>query len=99
MGVLFGGDFDYGRGGLVLVGLGMGFHLTAGTLNQAALARRRGGAGGRRVARPRPPLFLLWLLPSPLDDQLLAVEVGYCATTALLAVALWLIDRTSAPAP
>ena len=50
MGVLFGGDFDYARGGLVLVGLGMGFHLTAGTLNQAALARRRGAAGGRGVA-------------------------------------------------
>jgi len=44
-------------------------------------------------------LFMLWLLPSPLDDEVLAVEVGYCATTALLAVALWVIDRTSAPAP
>ena len=42
MGVLFGGDFDYARGGLMLVGLGMGFHLIAGTFNQAALARRRG---------------------------------------------------------
>jgi hypothetical protein len=29
----------------------------------------------------------------------LAVEVGYCATTALLAVALWLIERTCASAP
>ena len=37
-------------------------------------------------------LFLLWLLLSPLDDQVLAVELGYCATTALLAVALWLIE-------
>jgi hypothetical protein len=44
-------------------------------------------------------VFMLWLLPSPLDDPLLEVEVGYCATTALLAVALWLIERTSAPAP
>ena len=41
MGVLFGGGFDYQRVGLVLVGVGMGFHLTAGTLNQAALARGR----------------------------------------------------------
>ena len=98
MGVLFGGDFDYDRAGLVLVGLGMGFHLTAGTLNQAALARRRGGAAaGAWLAAAA--VFMLWLLPSPLDDPLLEVEVGYCATTALLAVALWLIERTSAPAP
>jgi O-antigen/teichoic acid export membrane protein len=98
MGVLFGGDFDYGRGGLVLVGLGMGFHLTAGTLNQAALARRRGSLAAAAWLAAAA-VFMLWLLPSPLDDPLLAVEVGYCATTALLAVALWLIERTSGPAP
>jgi O-antigen/teichoic acid export membrane protein len=97
MSVLFGGDFDYGRLGLVLVGLGMGFHLTAGTLNQAALARRRGGLAAAAWLAAAA-VFMLWLLPTPLDDQVLAVEVGYCATTALLAVALWLIERTSAPA-
>jgi O-antigen/teichoic acid export membrane protein len=97
MSVLFGGDFDYGRFGLVLVGLGMGFHLTAGALNQAALARRRGGLAAAAWLAAAA-VFMLWLLATPLDDQLLAVEVGYCATTALLAVALWLIDRTSAPA-
>jgi O-antigen/teichoic acid export membrane protein len=98
MGVLFGGDFDYGRVGLMLVGLGMGFHLMAGTFNQAALARRRGAlaAAAWLVAAAA---FMLWLLPSPLDDPLLEVEVGYCATTALLAVALWLIERTSASGP
>jgi O-antigen/teichoic acid export membrane protein len=92
MDLLFGGDFDYGRGGLVLVGLGMGFHLTAGTLNQAALARRR-GAWAAVAWLGAAALFLGWLLATPLDDQLLAVEVGYCATTALLATALWLIER------
>ena len=35
--------FTYERGGLALVAIGMGFHLIAGTLNQAALARRRAG--------------------------------------------------------
>ena len=39
MGVLFDDDYDYGRGGLAIVALGMGCHLAAGTLNQAALAR------------------------------------------------------------
>jgi O-antigen/teichoic acid export membrane protein len=98
MGVLFGGDFDYDRVGLMLVGLGMGFHLTAGTLNQAALARRR-GALAAAAWLAAAAAFMLWLLPSPLDDPVLEVELGYCATTALLAVALWLIERTSASAP
>ena len=99
MGVLFGGDFDYARGGLVLVGLGMGFHLTAGTLNQAALARRPRRRWRPPPGWPRPRCSCSGCCRSPLDDQVLAVEVGYCATTALLAVALWLIERTSASAP
>jgi O-antigen/teichoic acid export membrane protein len=95
MGLLFGGDFDYARGGLVLVGAGMGFHLAAGTLNQAALAR--GAAPAAALAwLGAAALFLLWLVATPLDDPLLAVEVGYCATAALLAGALWLIERAAA---
>src|SRR4029077_1406098 len=35
---LFGQDYSYGRFGLAAVGIGMGLHLMAGTLNQAALA-------------------------------------------------------------
>jgi O-antigen/teichoic acid export membrane protein len=95
MGVLFGGDYEYGRAGLMLVGLGMGFHLTAGTLNQAALARRR-GAQAAAAWLAAAALFMTWLLTTPLDDALLAVEVGYCATTGLLAAALWLIERGAA---
>ena len=79
----------------MLVGLGMGFHLTAGTLNQAALARRR-GAQAAVAWLVAAAVFLGWLLLTPLDDQLLAVEIGYCATTALLAAALWLIERGAA---
>jgi len=96
MGILFGGDFDYARGGLVLVGIGMGFHLTAGTLNQAALARDRAGLAAAAWLGCAA-LFLAWVFAAPIDDQLLAVEIGYCATTALLAATLWLIER-SAPA-
>jgi O-antigen/teichoic acid export membrane protein len=98
MDLLFGGDFEYGRGGLMLVGLGMGFHLAAGTLNQAALARRR-GAQAAAAWLGSAAVFLLWLLAAPLDDQLLAVEIGYCATAGLLAGALWLIERSGASAP
>jgi O-antigen/teichoic acid export membrane protein len=92
MGVLFGGSFDYSRWGLVLVGLGMGFHLTAGTLNQAALARGRAAwAAGAWLAAAA--LFLGWLALGPLSDELLAVEIGYAASTAALAGALWAIER------
>jgi O-antigen/teichoic acid export membrane protein len=92
MNLLFGGDFDYARGGLVLVGIGMGFHLCAGTLNQAALARGRAGwAAGAWVGAA--VVFLVWLLARPLSDVVLAVEVGYCGTAALLAAALWLVER------
>jgi O-antigen/teichoic acid export membrane protein len=93
MGVLFGGDFEYTRAGLVLVGIGMGFHLTAGTLNQAALARGRAAwAAGAWLAAAA--LFLGWLAVGALDDELLAVEIGYAASTAALAGGLWWIERT-----
>ena len=98
MDVLFGGEFDYGRGGLMLVGLGMGFHLAANTLNQAALARGRGHAAAAAWLTAAA-LFLTWLLVAPLDDELLAVEIGYAATTALLAAALWLVERDGSPRP
>jgi O-antigen/teichoic acid export membrane protein len=96
MDVLFGAEFDYGRAGLMLVGLGMGLHLAANTLNQAALARGRGHAAAAAWLAAAA-CFLLWLLVAPLDDELLAVELGYAATTALLAAALWLIERDGSP--
>jgi O-antigen/teichoic acid export membrane protein len=98
MDVLFGGDFEYHRGGLVLVGVGMGFHLTAGTLNQAALARGR-AAHAAASWLACAALFLGWLLLSGLDDPLLEVQVGYAATTAALAGALWLIERSAGVRP
>ena len=44
MGLLFDDDATYGRLGLAAVALGMGAHLAAGTLNQAALARDHAAA-------------------------------------------------------
>jgi O-antigen/teichoic acid export membrane protein len=95
MKLLFGGDFHYARGGLLLVGLGMGLHLFCGTLNQAALARRRAGwAAAAWLASA--VVFLLWLALPLLDDQLLRVEAGYFGTTLLLSVLLGAVYRRPA---
>ena len=88
--------FDIGRdldgGGLALVGLGMGFHLIAGTLNQAALAR--GQAHAAAVAwLLSAAAFVAWMLSPVIDDQLLRMEVGYCAATALLSLPLAALYR------
>ncbi|HEX2084562.1 MAG TPA: hypothetical protein VHF89_02690 [Solirubrobacteraceae bacterium] len=92
MDLLFGGDFDYARGGLALVALGMGCHLAAGTLNQAALARgrQRLAAGAWAVAATA---FVVWLLLPVVDDEVLRVEAGYLGATALLCALLALIER------
>ncbi len=59
--------FHYGRVGLAVVALGMGLHLVAGTLNQAALARGRApmAAAGWIVAAV---LFVIFVATP--DDQL-----------------------------
>ncbi|TML25885.1 MAG: hypothetical protein E6G30_09540 [Actinobacteria bacterium] len=96
MHAVFGGSFHYARGGLALMGVGMGFHLLAGTLNQAALARDRAGvaaacwllAGGA---------FVGWLVAPAIGDQILRVEVGYCGATALLCVLLFVTRRPGRP--
>ena len=92
VGTVFDIDRDIGRGGLALVGLGMGFHLVAGTLNQAALAR--GQALGAALAWLLcAAAFVGWLLSPVIADQLLRAEVGYCCATALLAALLGLVYR------
>jgi O-antigen/teichoic acid export membrane protein len=89
---LFDVDRDLDRAGLALVGLGMGFHLIAGTLNQAALAR--GHAFGAALAWLLcAGAFVAWMLSPVIDDQLLRTEVGYCGATALLAALLTIVYR------
>jgi O-antigen/teichoic acid export membrane protein len=95
MDLLFGGDFDYGRVGLALVAVGMGCHLAAGTLNQAALARGRQHLAAAAWAACAV-VFLLWLVLPLVDDQVLRVELGYLGATALLSGLLAAIDRTPA---
>ena len=94
MDLVFGDDYAYGRWGLAVVALGMGFHLAAGTLNQAALARGR--AAQAAVAwLAAAALFVCWMVVPAIEDELLRAEVGYAAATALLCAALWRLYRSS----
>jgi O-antigen/teichoic acid export membrane protein len=92
LGVLFDVEYDYGRVGLALLALGVGCHLAAGTLNQAALARRQAGraAAAWLVAAA---LFLGWMIAPVIDDELLRAEVGYLGAAGLLCAALWVLYR------
>jgi O-antigen/teichoic acid export membrane protein len=87
MDIVFASDASYGRVGLAVIALGMGFHLCAGTLNQAALARGRdrAAAGAWLVAAA---LFVAWMLLPAVDDQLVRAEVGYAGAAALLCALL-----------
>ncbi|MGI8781384.1 MAG: lipopolysaccharide biosynthesis protein, partial [Solirubrobacteraceae bacterium] len=83
MALLFDDAATYGRWGLALVALGMGFHLVAGTLNQAALARD--DAGRAAAAWLLAALALVgWLVAPAIDDELLRAEVGYLGAAMLL---------------
>jgi O-antigen/teichoic acid export membrane protein len=93
MDLLFDDAFTYGRWGLALVALGMGAHLAAGTLNQAALARDR--AGTAAVAWLVSAAAFVAFMVSPLvDDELLRTEVGYCGAAVLLCALLTAVYRT-----
>jgi O-antigen/teichoic acid export membrane protein len=77
----------YGRWGLALVGVGMGFHLVAGTINQALLARNRAplAAGAWLIAAAG---FAAFVASHAIPHAVSRVEVGYAGAAALLAVML-----------
>lgn len=87
--------FTYERGGLALVAIGMGFHLVAGTLNQAALARGRAqlAAVAWLVAAA---LFVAWVAAGIVADPVLRVEIGYAGAAFLLSCLLYGLYRRPA---
>ncbi|MBA2630621.1 MAG: oligosaccharide flippase family protein [Thermoleophilaceae bacterium] len=92
MGIVFGGDFDYERAGLVLVALAMGLYLSAATLNQALLAQgRAASAAACWVACATG--FVLFLLISPIDDPVLSVEATLLGVAAALCALLYALYR------
>ncbi len=105
--VLFGQQYTYGRWGLALIGIGMGFHLCSGALNQAALARNRAraAAGCWLLAAC---VFIVWMLSPLVGEEVLRAEIGYVGATAALAGFLFVLYRrhddesagvTPAPSP
>jgi O-antigen/teichoic acid export membrane protein len=97
MGRLFGQHFAYNRFGLALIGVGMGLHLTAGALNQAALARDRA-----RIAAAcwlvAAIVFVAWMLSPIVGGEVLRAEIGYAAATGLLVLLLTWVYRRGASA-
>jgi O-antigen/teichoic acid export membrane protein len=92
MDLLFGGDFDYERGGLVLVAIGMGLYLSAATLNQALLAH--GLAAQASACWVSAAVgFVLFLVLADFDDRVLQVELAFVGAAALLGAALYGLYR------
>jgi O-antigen/teichoic acid export membrane protein len=87
--------FHYERGGLALVAVGMGFHLAAGTLNQAALARNRAAVAAGAWALSAL-LFVGWVLAPIVSDEVLRTEIGYCGCTFILSGLLYGLYRRPA---
>ena len=90
MDLLFEDDYTYARGGLALIALGMGAHLIAGTLNQAALARDHAGAAAAAWLFCAA-LFVAWMTSGVIDDLVLRAEAGYLGAAALLCALLTVI--------
>jgi len=92
MELFFGDDTTFGRWGLAAVAIGMGFHLAAGTLNQAALARGRATAAS--VIWVLIALaFVAWMFVPLVSSALLRAELGYPAATAMLCALLYILYR------
>ena len=93
---LFHYPYPYRRFGLALIAVGMGLHLCAGALNQAALAR---GQAARAAALWlfAAALFVGWMLLGAISDQVLRTEVGYAGAAGLLALALTTLYRRGSP--
>jgi O-antigen/teichoic acid export membrane protein len=95
MQIAFGDDHTYDRGGLAIVAVGMGFYLSAVTLNQAALAQGQ----ARRAAVcwvACAAAFIVFNLIQPLDP-FRTVEVGFTGCAALLSGMLYLLYRAPRP--
>ena len=97
MQIAFGDKFTYDREGLVIVAIGMGFYLSAATLNQAALAQ--GQARRSAICWVACAIgFVLWNLAAS-GDVFRQVEVGFAVGAAVLCGLLYVVYRNPRPRP
>jgi O-antigen/teichoic acid export membrane protein len=91
MQIAFGDELTYDREGLVIVAIGMGFYLAAASLNQAALAQGQ----AHRAALCWLGCAVLFVIVnlSGVFNAFRAVEIGFAASAALLAVLLYALYR------
>ncbi len=75
--------FHYGRFGLAVMAIGMGLHLVAGTLNQAALARGR-AAIASAAWLVSAALFVTLVATDAISNEVTRVEVGYFTAALVL---------------
>jgi O-antigen/teichoic acid export membrane protein len=95
MEVLFGDKgFDYGRFGLVAIGVGMGLYLGGATLNQAALAVGRARAAAACWIASAAAYVVFLLIPG-WSDRVLQLEVGFLVGSAVLCSLLYALYRRS----
>jgi O-antigen/teichoic acid export membrane protein len=91
MQIAFGDKFEYDRAALLIVTAGMGFYLSAATLNQAALAQgqvRRAAACWIGCAAGFVAFNVL-----PVLDAYRRVEVGFAVAATVLCALLYLLYR------
>jgi O-antigen/teichoic acid export membrane protein len=84
--------FHYGRIGLAVVAIGMGLHLVAGTLNQAALARGRAKLASIAWLFAAA-LFVAFVASPTISSEVTRVEVGYFVAALVLCSLLWAVYR------
>jgi O-antigen/teichoic acid export membrane protein len=95
MEVLFGDKgFDYGRFGLVAIGVGMGLYLCGATLNQAALAVGKAKAAAVCWIASAAAYVVFLLIPG-WSDRVLQLEVGFLVGSAVLCSLLFALYRRS----
>jgi O-antigen/teichoic acid export membrane protein len=88
--------YAYGRLGLAAVGVGMGLHLAAGTLNQALLARGRASAAAL-CWLVSATVFVLFTALHTIAHEVERVEVGYLIGTLVLSALLAAAYRRTSP--
>jgi O-antigen/teichoic acid export membrane protein len=93
MHLLFGDKgFDYGRYGLVAIGVGMGLYLVGATLNQALLARGRAAQAAACWVASAASYVVFLLIPG-WHDRVLQLEVGFLFGAAVLCSLLYALYR------